>query len=112
VDGLPAVGEDWASSVCVFGGDLDGSFVQAAARQSSKTTQAATKLRNRVVFIVPLSYRTFGPTAVGVELRYRLPEVSCLRPEDELQEYPRIPKRILHQCLERYTAIVRVCPII
>ena len=40
-DGLPALGEGWASSACVFGGDEGGAFVQAVVTKNSMTPKAS-----------------------------------------------------------------------
>jgi hypothetical protein len=83
-DGLPVLAEGLASSVWDFGGDVAGSFVQAAARKNSMTLKAASKFRNRVVFIVVSSLpevRSENP-----EFRSQKSEVRSQKSEVRIQK--------------------------
>jgi hypothetical protein len=51
-DGLPALGEDWASCVWGFEEELAGSLVQAVASNRKLRMKAAVRPWNRVGFIV------------------------------------------------------------
>ena len=61
--GPPALGEGWAA-VVDFGGEVAGSFVQAADRKNTITLKGASKFRSRVVFMVVSSH----PNPLGKSL--------------------------------------------